>query len=129
MNTYHLLEAQILLLHFRRLKIPLPLLGCVYHLQYLIPVYFCFAVGYDIFTSGYAILYNGAPLPWENAEGSHGTLIPIEDHPIYSNLSHLIHNMTAESASAALATLSATNNLTVSDSLSLSNGFTTNENT
>ena len=115
--------------YFRRLKIPLPLSACVYHLQYLIPVYFCFAVGYDIFTTGYAILYKGAPLPWENVAGSHGTLVPIEDHPMYSNLSHLLCNMSAKFVSPILASLPTMMvNETVSDMTSLGSGSTLGNN-
>ena len=36
--------------------IPLPMSNCAYHLQYLIPLYFLFAVGYDIWMSAYDLI-------------------------------------------------------------------------
>ncbi|KAK3586499.1 hypothetical protein CHS0354_033522 [Potamilus streckersoni] len=40
----------------RKLKIPLPLPPWMYHLQYLIPLYFGFAVAYDIYSTVYDIV-------------------------------------------------------------------------
>ncbi|ELT97778.1 hypothetical protein CAPTEDRAFT_210177 [Capitella teleta] len=49
----------------RKLDVPNPVMSATSMLQFVIPVYFMFAVIYDIFTSAYEIMYSGAPLPWE----------------------------------------------------------------
>ena len=65
----------------RKLKIPLPMSHGFYHLQYIIPLYFGFAVFYDIFTTVYAIVYDNAPLPWEPTLGN--GIVDETDHPYY----------------------------------------------
>ena len=58
-----------------------------YHLQYIIPVYFGFAVLYDLFTSIYGMAYGNAPLPWEPSL-SNGVIVPVESMPaggMYAN--------------------------------------------
>ena len=63
----------------------MPLTPIVYYLVYLIPIYFNFAVIYDLFTTIYELATKGAPLPWEHS--GPGVLIPIEDagFQLYSN--------------------------------------------
>ena len=46
--------------------------------QYLLPLYFGFAVFYDVFTSIYEIVHHGAPLPWEHVP-SMGVIQPIDE--------------------------------------------------
>ncbi len=54
-------------------------------MQFFIPLYFCFAVLYDIFTTAYAIAYKGARLPWEN-EPFNGIMYPVDpDIPVFIN--------------------------------------------
>ena len=43
----------------RKLRIPLPLPRWVYHLQYTLPLYFGFAVGYDVYISIHDLIKTG----------------------------------------------------------------------
>ena len=58
-----------------------------YHLQYILPIYFGFAVFYDVFTTIYDITYHGAPLPWEPTLNN-GIVVPNQHYPdgsLYAN--------------------------------------------
>ena len=81
--------------HCRKLKIPLPLPRWIYHLQYLLPAYFGFAVGYDLYIS-IRDLVNTGELNHDLHKGIHvggpfttpsnithdnGLLIPINETP------------------------------------------------
>ena len=61
---------------FRLLQIPLPMSTGQYHLVYLLPIYFGFAIIYDIFATVYEITYHNARLPWEHKPHGPGMLVP-----------------------------------------------------
>jgi hypothetical protein len=90
-------------------------------------------VFYDIFATTYGFIYKGVPLPWEDGpwedNNSNGFIIPIEDHPLYSNITHSLKNITTgvvpklsfvnESTTVAMTTL---NNLAATVTELLSSG-------
>ena len=76
----------------RKLRIPLPLPRWIYHLQYTLPLYFGFAVGYDIYISVRDLiktggldhdlhkgLHVGGPFTASNSTENNGLLMSINE--------------------------------------------------
>ncbi len=93
-----------LFFHNRKLKIPLPLPRWVYSLQYLLPVYFGFAVAFDVYITMYdlvnpndlsssdlhpGMVHVGGPYTVLNNNTDTGTLIP-GNGSVASNLTNFI---------------------------------------
>lgn len=69
------------------LQIPSPLSQCFYKLKYLIPVYFNFAVLYDLFTTIYDLVGKEYNLPWES--GGQRGVIEVPEFDVEGNVTAL----------------------------------------